>query len=92
MAARFSKWIGYEFATKINDIDQEDLRNIDFPNGFIQGSASGYLMDIVKIGNVNAYKIELRYKNSNFKNESQIMTISYNFFKHWFYDVTALPK
>ena len=91
MGFKFSKWIGYEFAS---NFEEESFPGIKFPNGLYPGSVSGYLTDIVK-NNENtttAYIVELRYRNSNYEEETQTIRFTYEAFKRTFYDATVLPE
>lgn len=87
---RYSKWIGYEFAS---NFETENFPTIKFPNGIYTWSVSGYLMDIEKNekSNKHTYLVELRYKNNKYEYETQIIHFTCNDFKKTFYDATALP-
>ncbi len=86
---RYSKWIGYEFASNFT---RENFPMIKFPNGLYEGTASGYLKDIMKPHDTTQYIVELRYRNSNYEEETQEIRFTYRAFKRTFYDVTALPR
>jgi len=86
---RYSKWIGYEFAS---NFDREKFPTIKFPNGLYEGTVSGYLKDIRKLeGSTAQYIVELRYKNSNYEEETQEIRFTCECFKRTFYDATVLP-
>lgn len=67
---------------------------LDFPNGLYEGTVSGYLKDIIKPFEKSPghYIVELRYKNSNYEEEIQECSFTFECFKRTFYDATVLPK
>lgn len=88
---KYSKWIGYEFASNFK---KENFPMLDFPNGLYEGTVSGYLTDIVKPLKKSPahYIVELRYKNSNYEDETQEVSFTCDCFRRVFYNATVLPK
>lgn len=86
---KYSKWIGYEFAS---NFERENFPTVKFPNGLWEGTVSGYLMDIQKPHDTTQYIVELRYKNGNYEDETQVIRCTFDCFRRTFYNATVLPK